>query len=67
MSFTTNGIIYKLIELLGVTIETSTGQYIAFVVGGTIFAICIVSFMLLLFRLLVFIQRDNIITALYVR
>lgn len=57
MSFTTDGLIYKFIDLLGVTLETSTGQYIAFVVCAVIFAICIVSFMLLLFRLLVFIRK----------
>lgn len=57
MSFTTDGIIYKFIELLGVELQTSTGQYIAFVVAAAVFAICIVSFMLLLFKFLVYLRR----------
>lgn len=57
MSFTTEGLVQTLLDLLGVTVETSTGQYIAFMVSSAILAISIIALMLLLFRFLVFIRK----------
>lgn len=57
MSFTSDGIVQTLLDLLGVTIETSTGQYIAFMISSAILAITIIALMLLLFRFLVFIRK----------
>lgn len=57
MSFTENGIIQQFLNLIGVVPETATAQYIAYMVCSAIFAICIVAFMSLLFRFLVFLRK----------
>lgn len=57
MSFSNNGIIQQFLNLLGVVPETATGQYIAYMVSAAVFAICIVAFMSLLFRFLVFLRK----------
>lgn len=57
MSFTSDGIIQSFLDLLGVTVETSSGQYIAFTVCAAILALTIIALMLLIFRFLVYIRK----------
>lgn len=57
MSFSSEGLIQTFLDLLGVTVETASGQYIAFTVSAAILALVIVALMLLLFRFLVFIRK----------
>lgn len=57
MSFQSNGLIQKFLDLLGVQVETASGQYIAFMAGSAILALTIIALMLLLFRFLVFIRK----------
>lgn len=57
MSFTDNGIISQFLDLIGAVPETATAQYICYMVCSAIFAICIVAFMSLLFKFLVFLRK----------
>lgn len=57
MSFTENGIIQEFLNLIGAVPETATAQYIVYMVCSALFAICIVAFMSLLFRFLVFLRK----------
>lgn len=57
MTFSADGIIQQFLDILGVTVETASGQYIAFMVSAAILALVIVSLILLLFRFLVFIRK----------
>lgn len=57
MSFSSDGIIQQFLDILGVTVDTASGQYIAFTVSAAILALVIVSLLLLLFRFLVYIRK----------
>lgn len=57
MTFNPDGIIQQFLDILGVTVETASGQYIAFMVSAAILALVIVSLLLLLFRFLVYIRK----------
>lgn len=57
MTFTADGIIQTFLDLLGVTVDTASGQYIAFIVSSSVFGICIVAFLLLLFKFLVYLRK----------
>lgn len=57
MIFSADGIIQKFLDLLGVTVTTSTGQYIVFVISSAFCAVCVVSLMLLFFKFLVYLRK----------
>lgn len=57
MIFSADGIIQKFLDLLGVTVTTSTGQYIVFVIASAFCAVCVVSLMLLIFKFLVYLRK----------
>lgn len=57
MIFTADGLIQRFLDLLGVSIQTSTGYYIAFVIVSAIVATSLVSLMLLIFRFLVYLRK----------
>ena len=57
MSFTSNGLIQRFLDLLGVSIQSETGIFIAFIIVSAIVAISLVSLMLLIFKFLVFLRK----------
>lgn len=57
MTFTSNGLVQRFLDLLGVTVTSSTGQYIAFMIASAVVAVAIVCLMLLIFRLLIYLRK----------
>ena len=57
MTFTADGLIQKFLNLLGVTVTTSTGQYIVFIISAAVIAVSIVCLMLLIFKFLVYLRK----------
>lgn len=57
MSIVIDGFLSRFLDLLGVTITSASGSYIAFICGAFIFAIIVISFLVLLFRFLVFLRK----------
>ena len=57
MIFTADGLIQKFLDLLGVTVTTSTGQYIVFIISAAVIAVSIVCLMLLIFKFLVYLRK----------
>lgn len=57
MNFTPDGLIHKFLDLLGVSVTTSTGQYIVFIISSAVIAVSIVSLMLLIFKFLVYLRK----------
>lgn len=57
MTFLSDGLVQRFLDLLGVSVSSSTGQYIAFIITAAVAAVCVVSLMLLIFRFLVFLRK----------
>lgn len=57
MNFIVDGFLARFCTLIGIEITSATGMYIAFTCGAFIFAIIVISFMVLLFRFLCYIRR----------
>lgn len=57
MNFTPDGLIQKFLDLLGVSVTTSTGQYIVFIISAAVIAVSIVCLMLLIFKFLVYLRK----------
>ena len=57
MSFLPSGLVDKFLDILGVSIDSSTGQYIAFIAVSALVGISIVSLMSLIFKFLVFLKK----------
>lgn len=53
----TDGLIQQFLDLLGVQINTATGNYVAFLAGAALLCVAVVSFMVLLFKFLCYIRR----------
>lgn len=57
MNILDTGLIHDFLELLGIQIITQTGAHIAFVVCGTLLAVCLSLVLSFLFKLIVYIRR----------
>lgn len=57
MTFVSDGLIQRFLDLLGVSIQTETGFFIAFIIVSAIVAIALVSLMLLIFKFLVYLRK----------
>lgn len=57
MIFTDTGIIAQFLSVLGVTVTTFDGYYVAFVVASAVVACVVISFMVLLFKFLCYIRK----------
>lgn len=57
MTFTSDGLIQQFLDVLGVQLLTASGHSIAFLAVSALFALCITSFMVLLFKFLVYIRK----------
>lgn len=57
MTFVSDGLVQRFLDILGVSVNTATGQYIVFIITSAIVAITIVSLMLLLFKFLVYLRK----------
>lgn len=57
MTFVPDGLVQRFLDILGVSVNTSTGQYIVFTIASAIIAVTIVCLMLLIFRFLVYLRK----------
>lgn len=57
MTFVSDGLVQRFLDILGVSVNTATGQYIVFIITSAIVAITIVSLMLLFFKFLVYLRK----------
>lgn len=57
MTFTSNGLIQRFLDILGVTVDSATGEYIVFIISAAVVSVCIVCLMLLIFRFLVYLRK----------
>lgn len=57
MILNNNGLIKKLLDILGITINTATGNYIAFIITAAVFAVALITLMVLIFKFLVYLRR----------
>lgn len=57
MIFTNDGIIQQFLNLLGVTITTSDGQYLAFLTVSVLAVVVLVLFLVFIFKFLVYLRK----------